>query len=298
MNLSTGASMRLAPDQRHYILQEMGIQSYVPRIVLPGARPSPIRQDSAPSRPLLAAAEPCRQPGAESADMTPASLMPTPPVPARVPSTQPPIVVSAPTPAVSGRPDVATAVPTAPRVAAVTSSPAAAAEAVHFAFAYVPVNEHLAVICELLWARSALLSTSCRQLLADMLKAIGAPCDADRLAPMVFSWPLADAGDMPQDAQTARHMLEGFVSRRLKLRAAPYLLILAEQSAHLLFPPASQPHTGKLHVHPHFPVQVLVTHSLHAMEAVRELKRSAWQALQPLKQALAEAASPDQLPRM
>lgn len=269
--------MRLAPGQRHVILQEMGIQTYVPRIVVPGARPSLIRQSGRPGtpaeRPMMAATERLLPSGVEPSDLTPATVRLASPLaappPERVPSVTP---LASPAPTV--------------------------AEVVHFAFAYVPVNEHLAVICELPWARSAVLTPSCRQLLADMLKAIGAPCDADRLAPMVFSWPLADAGEMPQDAQTARHMLEGFVSRRLKLRAVPHLLILAEQSAAFLFPAASQPQTGRLQTHPNFPVQVLVTHSLHAMEAVRELKRSAWQALQPLKQALVDAALRDQRPQV
>ncbi len=274
--------MRLAPGQRHAILQEMGIQTYVPRIVLPGARPSPVwvaepLRDTPPLSPLAAAESP-RQPA-----------------PARVPPTMP-VVGEVPTLSRSEPPEPGTTAPTQPIPAPVAVSPAAAAEAVNFAFAYVPVNEHLAVICELPWARSAVLSPSCRQLLADLLKAIGAPCEAERLSPMVFSWPLADAGEMPADAQTARHMLEGFLSRRLKLRAVPHLLILAEKTAEYLFPAASQPQAGELQRHPRLDVEVLVTHSLHAMEAVRELKRSAWQALQPLKQALATAVAPGQHP--
>lgn len=297
--------MRLAPGQRHVILQEMGIQTYVPRIVVPGARPSPmrhsVRPEIPPQRPVVGGAERLLQPGVEPAGMTPVPVRPASPLsepvpvplPEKVPLASKPVVAVASAPA-AVRSDAMTAESAVPPA---TSTPSTA-EAVHFAFAYVPVNEHLAVICELPWARSAVLTPSCRQLLADMLKAIGAPCEAGRLAPMVFSWPLADAGEMPQDAQTACHMLEGFVSRRLKLRAVSHLLILAEQSAAFLFPAASQPPAGELQTHPHFPVQVLVTHSLHAMEAVRDLKRSAWQALQPLKQALAEAATRDQRPQV
>jgi hypothetical protein len=267
--------MRLAPGQRHVILQEMGIQTYVPRQPLPGAMASPARQvvrseshASASANSRKASPAPAALAVAVHHEHSEALLRPTVPASPSVPAAR------------------AEAAPTA----AVPAT--ASTEAVHFAFGYIPVNDHLAVICELPWARSAVLSSPCRQLLADMLKAIGAPCDADRLSPMVFSWPLAEAGEMPADAQTARHMLEGFVARRLKLRAVPNLLILAEQSAQFLFPAADQPQAGVLRVHPRFPVQVLVTHSLHAMESVRELKRSAWQALQPLKQALADAAAP------
>lgn len=256
--------MRLAPGQRDTILQEMGIQTYVPRMPLPGARPSPIRPAGVADVPLP-----------DVVELRPAVVE---------------------RPAVTSLPDMRVTAPSAqaPAVAVPMAAAEVSAEAVNFAFAYVPVNEHLAVICELPWARSAVLTPSCRQLLADMLKAIGAPCEADRLSPMVFSWPLSDAGDMPQDVQSARHMLEGFLSRRLKLRAVPHWLLLAEHSAHFLFPVAEQPPASGLQVHPRFPVQVLVTHSLHAMEAVRDLKRAAWQALQPLKLSLAEAAGQGQ----
>jgi hypothetical protein len=43
---------------------------------------------------------------------------------------------------------------------------------------------------------------------------------------------------------------------------------------------------------------VLVTHSLHAMESVRDLKRSAWQALQPLRRALADSPVRHQRPQV
>lgn len=259
--------MRLAPEQRHAILQEMGIQTYVPRVPLPGAKAS--------LEPRLYRS-------------IPANLSPT--------GRQAPIETAEKrsVPVVATQPAAASQ----PAEAASLQLPPQDTQAVHFAFAYVPVNEQLAVICELPWARTAVLSPSCRKLLADMLKAIGTPCEAERLSPMVFSWPLADAGEMPQDAQTARHMLEGFLSRRLKLRAVPYLLVLAEQSAEFLFPAASPLPASGLQAHPRLAVQVLVTHSLHAMETVRDLKRSAWQALQPLRQALADSTVRHQHPQV
>jgi hypothetical protein len=248
--------MRLDQYQRDSILQEMGIQTYVPRQPLPGARasvPSEQRQ-SAPK---------------ETRPAAPAAVLPRSPEPVCVPG------VST-SPAMSQK-----AVP-AP-MAAVPE------EAARFAFAYIPVNEHLSVINELPWARSAALSPSCRQLLADMLKALGVPCEPAQLNPMVFTWPLSDAGDMPVDSESARHMLEGFLSRRLKLRPVPYLMVLAEQSAEFLFPAQAVWHFNgdALMQHPRLTVEMVITHSLNAMEAVRELKRPAWQALQPLKLALA-----------
>lgn len=259
--------MRLAPEQRHAILQEMGIQTYVPRVSLPGAKASP--------EPRLYRSIP--------ANLSPMGLQ----APIETAEKRSAPVVAA-VPAAASQP-----AETAP-----VQLPPQDTQAVHFAFAYVPVNEQLAVICELPWARSAILSPSCSQLLADMLKAIGTPFEAERLSPMVFSWPLADAGEMPQDAQTARDMLEGFLSRRLKLRAVPHLLVLAEQSAEFLFPAGGPLPASGLQAHPRLAAQVLVTHSLHAMESVRDLKRSAWQALQPLRRALADSPVRHQRPQV
>lgn len=287
--------MRLAPDQRHAILQEMGIQTYVSRVSLPGAKASAVGRVA----PANVPGHVPQRPATGRAGLMEALPVPVAaPGPAAEESRAPnPLTDTAVQRVASVDTAVAGLFPQSTEIAPAQAAPAQA-QAVHFAFAYVPVNEELAVICELPWARSAALSPSCRQLLADMLKALGAPCEAERLSPMVFSWPLAQASDMPQDAQTARHMLEGFLSRRLKLRAVPHLLVLAEQSAQFLYPVGSPVPESGLQQHPRLAVQVLVTHSLHAMEAVRELKRSTWQALQPLRQALADSASRHQRPQV
>lgn len=272
--------MRLDQYQRDAILQEMGIQTYVPRQALPGARvsgPQVARRPALAATPLRAATVPLSR----SPELV------------HAPDVAPPSAESWKA-ASTGLPQSASSQSTPDaqglsRAAAPASVPTTAVDAVRFAFAYIPVNEHLAVINELPWARSAALSPSCRQLLADMLKALGVPCEPTQLNPMVFTWPLSEAGDMPADSESARHMLEGFLTKRLKLRPVRYFMVLAEQSAEFLFPVQSnwQPDGDKLVRHPRLPVDLVVTHSLNAMEAVRELKRPAWQTLQPLKLALA-----------
>ena len=273
--------MRLDQYQRDSILQEMGIQTYVPRQTLPGARASEpsVQRQSAPkeTRPAAPAAalarslEPVGVPDVSTSPATPQKAVP----------------VALPAHAAAQLSSVEPL--SVPTVAAAAPMAAVPEEAARFVFAYIPVNEHLSVINELPWARSASLSPSCGQLLADMLKALGVPCEPSQLNPIVFTWPLSEAGDMPVDSESARHMLEGFLSRRLKLRPVPYLMVLAEQSAEFLFPPQAvwHSHGDALLQHPRLPVEMVITHSLNAMEAVRELKRPAWQALQPLKRALA-----------
>lgn len=273
--------MQLDEHQRNAILREMGIQTYVSRRPLPGARASAVVRALAQSpvvqQPSDAALSVAMQTRVVARTLAEPVVLADEPAQDR----------SLPEALAERGAAVAPSVESA-RMTSAAAIPVVPAEPARFAFAYIPVNEQLAVINELPWARSATLSPSCRQLLADMLKAIGAPCDADTLSPMVFTWPLPDAGDMPVDAESARHMLEGFVSRRLKLRPVPYLLVLAEDAARFLFPAHSawQVNANALQSHPRFPVELVITHSLNVLEAVRELKRPAWAALQPLKQAL------------
>ncbi len=179
---------------------------------------------------------------------------------------------------------------TAPAPAAVAAEPATPLEEARFAFAYFPISDDLAVINELPWAKSAAVSSACRQLLAAILKALSVPCEEKALTSMVFTWPLDDGPDVDRSAQSARHMLDGFMARRFKLRPVRHLLILAEQSAGYLFPTGFDWQQDGLTRHPHHAVDMVVTRSLNAMDAVPDIKRSVWQALQPLRAALANPA--------
>lgn len=283
--------------QRQAYLRELGIQPYFPRRALPGAKPSPryvtgnlarleregLTVESNVQRLSALIGRP--PPSSEvSRDSTiPNSVVATLDARAAVamPSEPRPVTLAAaPTP-VAPLP-----VPQAP-------SPAPeqiADEDTRFAFAYFPVSEELAVINELPWAKSAAVSPTCRQLLAAILKALAVPCDEKSLTSMVFTWPLAEGPDIDRSAQSARHTLDGFLARRFKLRPVRYLLVLAEQSAEFLFPAQFDWQQEGMKRHPRHEVEVIVTRSLNAMDAVPDIKRSVWQALQPLRAALVKPA--------
>ena len=176
------------------------------------------------------------------------------------------------------------AIPAVPALATVSVSVAPP----RFAFAYFPVSEELAVINELPWAKSASVTPACRQLLAGMLRALGMPSDERALTSMVFTWPLLEGPDIEQGEESARQTLAGFLARRLKLRPVRHLLVLAEQSTGYLFPADFdwQQGRGGLQRHPLFDLNLVVTRSLNAMDAVPDLKREVWQAMQPLRLAL------------
>lgn len=284
----TAIQSRGNEELRQAYLRELGVQLYFPRRVLPGAKASAVyatvflKNDMA----VLSAGTgtqgaPSQQSLAQSVieQLKPRDQMPQsePAAPIRTV-----LVESAASPPAEVDPD--------PKdVAAVPI----AAEDVKFAFAYFPVNEELAVINELPWARSAAVAPSTRQLLASILKALGVACEEKDLSSMVFSWPMPDMPLEEQGAESARQTLEGFLGRRFKLLPVRHLLVLAEQSAGFLFPPEFSPaNEDPLFRHPHFDVSVTLTRSLNAMEAVPEIKRLVWQTLQPLKTALETGSAP------
>ncbi len=169
--------------------------------------------------------------------------------------------------------------------------PAREDEAPRFAFAFIPVNDRVAAMCELPWSKGAKLTSECRKLLADILRALDVPVEERHLSPMLFTWPLFEDEALGGDAESARQTLEGFLSRRLSLQPVQHLFVFAEQAAHFLFPPSfALEHSARIE-HPRFKVNVSLTHSLNAMEAVPALKRPAWQLLQPLKGRLSANVS-------
>ncbi len=307
--------MAVNEGQRQAYLRELGIQPYFPRRALPGATPSPRYATGALVAPedraqnaeanvkrlsaLVGSATSARMEtaavaappfasklaptgasvgaaveaaGAFASKLAPTGTEITPPAPRAS------AVRVAPTPTPTPAPATAPAVPENP------------VEEARFAFAYFPISEDLAVINELPWAKSAAVAPACRQLLAAILKALSVPCEEKALTSMVFTWPLDDASDADRSAQSARHMLDGFMARRFKLRPVRHLLILAEQSAGYLFPTDFDWHQEGMKRHPHHAVDVVLTRSLNAMDAVPDIKRSVWQALQPLRAALAHPA--------
>ena len=182
----------------------------------------------------------------------------------------------------------------AQELAASEPESAAEGEETRFVFAYFPINEHFAVINELPWSKTASVSVSCRKLLADILKALGVDVPERNLNPMVFTWPLFEGAPADLNSENARQTLEGFVAKRLRLLPVKTLLVLAESSAQLLFPRDFLEAQGPRVQHPRHDVEVVLTHSLNAMEAVPDLKRAVWKTLQPLRGQLTESSGDPQ----
>jgi len=262
--------MILGEHQRYLYLQQMGIDVYYPRFSLPGAKPSAAyvtQLQAIPEPAVMQRTDNVRRALAES------------------------LGASVPVPLAAAAPAQPSAVLIEPAVAQeAPASKREESEALRFVFAYIPVSEDLAVINELPWASANNLTPVSRKMLAAMLRALSLPCEERDLNPMLFTWPLFNAPGFELGADSARHTLDGFLAKRLQLRPVRHLLVLAEQSTEYIFPTHFdwQAQKGLLFAHPRHDVQVLLTHSLSAMEAVPELKRSAWQDLQPLRAALSK----------
>ena len=303
--------MALTDTQKGLYLQEMGIQTYFPRRPLPGAKPSRAYAANglrAPVSPELSVPEA----GATAKDvlklLSPeAPLTTTATAKAATPTSAVEKTVSDKARALadslkSPRPD---AVPDTHKVVdrpsesitpeKQTLAPTDESTPLRFAFAYIPVSEHLAVISELPWSKSASLSTASLVLLSGILKALGIQVEPQHLHPMVFTWPLFEDAGLELDADNARKTLEGFVSKRIRLRPVKNLLVMTQGSAPLLFSEGFLEGKGAVFQHPRLDVRVIMTHSLSAMEAVqdpamaaiiKERKGSTWKTLQPLQASL------------
>lgn len=288
-----GDKMAATQLQRLAYLQEMGIDTYFPIRPLPGAKPSP--QYAAP---LLRPQQGLPREESHAAPVTPDALQLLAALdsvaPVKMPPPQSQEAASSVIPALIQAQDLVreTVAPAATRVSSPAPLPQSteeAAEELRFAFAFIPINAQVAVINELPWTRSVTLPSSCRQLLTDILKALGLAVEERHLSPMIFTWPLFEGADM--GSEKARQTLEGFMTRRLGLQPVKHLLVFAEQSAQFLFPPAYLQEQESPFQHPRFETDVYVVHSLHAMEAVPALKRPVWQVLQGLKGRLQPASA-------
>lgn len=282
--------MVVSESQRLAYLKVMGVQAYFPRRPLPGARP--VRQyaecflsqslvDASAPKPVASGHAPANVQDVLS------MLVAKPPTEQAAPKA--PVETPAPAPAPAPRAEAAV-----PENAASDPEPVLEGEEVRFVFAYFPINEQFAVINELPWSKTASVSPSCRKLLADILKALGVDVPERNLNPMVFTWPIFEGAPADLNSENARQTLEGFVSKRLRLLPVKTLLVFAEQSAQLLFPRDFLAEKGPQLKQPRHEVDVVLTHSLNAMEAVPDLKKAVWKTLQPLRGQLSGSSGDSQ----
>lgn len=270
--------MALSDVQKGLYLKEMGIQPYYPCRPLPGAKPSLAYAPSSLSAKVSSENASAIGAAKEVLQLLTPAAQSAPAKPHKSESTSPATVVN-----------TIESLPPEQEASATKGVP------VRFAFAYIPVSEHLAVMTELPWSKAVVLAPASYSLLSGILKALGILVEAQHLHPMVFTWPLFEEAGLELDADSARKTLEGFVAKRLRLRPIKNLLVMAEEAAPLLFPERFLVNKDSVFQHPRLDVRVIMTHSLSAMEPVqdpalashiKDRKSVTWKTLQPLQASL------------
>lgn len=278
--------MLASETQRIAYLKVMGVQPYFPRRPLPGAKPA--RHYAEDFLRQSISSESALSPVPASAQEVLSMLVAKPPSeqavqiqPVEAPQSPQDL---APQASVAARAPRPSNVPPVQELRASEPKNALEGEEVRFVFAYFPINEHFAVINELPWSKSAGVSTSCRKLLADILKALGVEVPERNLNPMVFTWPLFEGTSSDISSNNARKALDGFLAKRLSLLPINTLIVLAEQSAQFLFPVDFLQDRGSRFTHPRHNIEVVLTHSLSAMDTLgKDIKGPAWTILKPLR---------------
>tara|TARA_R100001015_G_C4619468_1_gene176195 strand:- start:805 stop:1548 length:744 start_codon:yes stop_codon:yes gene_type:complete len=161
-----------------------------------------------------------------------------------------------------------------------------------FAFSWFNVDPRLSVLA-MLPAGADCLTSACRQMLQRILVALNAEFKEAVGHEHTFHWPFPGDLGLPTGHRAARQAVDGFVARRRREQPSALLLILADETPPFLYGDNSadgEDQHGHLIAHRQFGFAMLRTHSLHAMEADGALKRSAWQAMQSIRDRLQRGA--------
>ncbi len=262
---------------RQIYLQKMGIQPWFPRYSLPHAA----QQRTYPAGVMLPQTTVAPDVSVDDTKADSAILQ----------STLKEIVA----PAAAPRVKQTTVLDTAPQASEAMGSHDAQP---HFAFSYLTVSSHLAVICEIPYQSRGRLQAPVREILAKILEALGIAVQPGATPVIHFQWPLQETNEQEQGLENARQTIHGFLARQLRDRPVPLLLVFSEQWPDWLFPAnylaENEQQLQGLLQHPHFATRVLVTRGLHAMLADEALKKPAWIQMKSLKvelDALAKSAA-------
>lgn len=288
--------------QRQQYLEAIGIDSYMPRWILPVA-PRPVACASVTATPVESVAAntaPLANPAAVVSGVTPAAGL-----------AQVTAAVAEVTAQVSSAPRAAAA-PAVPPVSvtetlAVLSEPAAtrqqptAEAAVHRVAAATEVDPQFALS---MWrasddllvidSRQAQLALPTEPLLANILLALGLRQPLPRAE--VLHWPMYDHPLAPKGEAAAKETLLAMLEARLEQQPVSYLLLMGAEACHYILPdellPAdsSQPQAscqallGKALRFDALKVTAIVVPSLSDMLQQPDLKATTWRAIQPLRQ--------------
>ncbi|MGH1372894.1 MAG: hypothetical protein ACRBBW_12700 [Cellvibrionaceae bacterium] len=307
--------------QRQQYLEAMGVDTYMPRWILPSAATplacSPVlpRAEQEGS-PLASAAQLSSQPSSQSSPSSPgggASELQAQPL------TQPLVQTQAQAIAPEGSAAAAEAIDSgaqaapksapldvlatieSPAESAKKSAPASAKSILEgldtakrpdprFALSLWRVNDDVMVID----SRHSELALPTEPLLRNILSALGfAPQPLPKAE--VLRWPMFENSYEPQGQEIARETLQAMLEGMLEARSGKYLLLMGAEACHYLlsaeqlgegFDPqvSLDKHLGQSFVLEALSATAIVVPSLSDLLQQPLLKRGAWRAIQPLRQ--------------
>lgn len=120
------------------------------------------------------------------------------------------------------------------------------------------------------------------QLITNMLFAVGAK--VQQLTLDSFHWPMVRNKQIDQSEVAAKQTLEAFLRKQVSHLSLSYIVVLGETAKTMLCEQSSP--NGKFMAHEELSVELICTHSASQMMNEASLKKSAWSDLQPLFRVL------------
>lgn len=268
--------------QRQAYLDAMGVDCYIPRLVLPAALPSQLCE--MPANEILAEDQPPWEQSGSTADGAGA-------VGQAAVATE----ASTAVPTTASRSNTSAAAVQAlfddidpnPRAKARAASNVEAGAGPKATASTIP-HFHLTIVrgANVLLVDNGLSadtdSAEYLRLLQNMLHAIGA--GKPQLSIDSFRWPMTKSGNVDQGETAARQTLQAFLAKQAGQLKVAYLLVMGEVAAHYLSEEALP--TGSFVAHTQMDVQLIHTQSASRMLVEPAIKRQVWQDLQPLRRVL------------
>lgn len=276
--------------KRQAYLRTMGIQTYFPRVVLQGAKPSPVYDMSAYKQLEPAAIELAEQvdngvAGDQGADnekldnLDAINALRSRPLSRRTAKVA---AIDADLEDACERPQ-AEDKQQAHNTALKQAEPEMVQDSeLRFDLQYFKINKNLAVINEVPRQAAEQVNKESLILMAAILKALGQGVGDQRLQAEAFSWPLATGYSMknPPVIEAAK-ALSGFLQMRQEVDGFANLLVFAGQVEEVLLSQAPEGSVRDFQCDKGY--FITVTSSLHSMLAVPSLKKEVWQQLQALR---------------
>ncbi len=274
--------------QRQQYLDAMGVDTYMPRWVLPHA-PIPVACDVSfiPGELEAGQSQGAGKTGSQAKAASNDAAAPVSTLTTGVSaaaSTKPESVLAALTEPVTSVEAAVEQVQSAEKTSVKT--PVNAEPVPQFALSIWRVSEQLLVID----SRQAQLALPTEPLLINILVALGYPRQPLPKAE-VIRWPMVDNPFVGQTAADAREMLEAYLDGKLLTHPAKHILLMGEDACRYVLPEVNsvEDQLGKAVALEHHKVDAIVVPSLSTMLLEPEQKRLTWKAIQPLILSSVEA---------